>query len=215
MKKTFALMIAVVALLGQFAWADELEWQEGLHYHTITPVPQGRSGEAIEVTEFFWYGCPHCYEFEPFIKKWIETKPENVNFVRVPAMFGGAADLHARAYYALEVLGELERVHEPFFVAVQQQKRKLDTPASLEDWVGSQGVDVEKFRAAMDSFAVHAKVNRATALMRRYGVQSVPSMVVDGRYRNGRSFQDYAQLIQITEYLVDKAGNSQAATAVQ
>ncbi|MFM1891667.1 MAG: thiol:disulfide interchange protein DsbA [Pseudomonadota bacterium] len=213
MKPTFALLLASLTLLAQVALADDLDWQADVHYHLISPAPPPGQTAGVEVAEFFWYGCPHCYQFEPYVKQWLQTKPEDVRFVRIPAMFGGAADLHARAYYALEVMGELERLHEPFFKVIQEEKRKLRSPAELEEWVQSQGVDVEKFRATMDSFAVHAKVNRAQSLMRRYGVRSVPTMVVDARYRSGSGFRGYEDVIEVTKYLVDKVRSSQAAAA--
>jgi thiol:disulfide interchange protein DsbA len=213
MKATFALIFALLGLFAQSAPADDLDWQAGLHYHLISPAPPPGQADGVEVVEFFWYGCPHCYQFEPYVKQWLQTTPEGVRFVRMPAMFGGAADLHARAYYALEVMGELERLHEPFFKVIQQEKRKLGSPAELEEWVGSQGVDVEQFRATMDSFAVHAKVNRASALMRRYGVRSVPTMVIDARYRSGSGFRGYEDVIEVTQYLVDKVRSNQVAAA--
>jgi thiol:disulfide interchange protein DsbA len=201
----FAAVFALSLIVSPLH-ADELDWQSGLHYHEISPVPPpAAASEPVEVLEFFWYGCPHCYQFEPHMKKWLETKPEGVVFQQVPALFGGAADLHAQAYYALEVMGELPRLHEPFFKAMHEQKLKLRSRSELEAWLGQQGVDLETFRATIDSFAVHAKVNRARALMRRYGVRSVPVVVIDGRYRSGSGFQGYEGILEVTDYLVDKA----------
>lgn len=216
MKKTLVLLIAVLALVGQACTADDIDWQEGLHYNLISPAPPPRQqGDPVVVTEFFWYGCPHCYQFEPYLHKWLESKPDGVQFERIPAMFGGAADLHARAYYALEVMGELERLHEPFFKVMQVEKRRLRTQPELEEWLKTQGVDIDKFRAALESFAVYTKVNRASALMRRYGVHSVPTTVVDGRYRSGTGFQGYEGVIEVTQYLVDKERNAPPPAAAQ
>lgn len=213
MFKIIASAIISVALFFGPAVAGEMDWQEGLHYHAITPAPPPNQSGEIEVTEFFWYGCPHCFQFEPHLNKWIESKPDGVTITRIPVLFGGAADLHARAYYALEVMGELERLHEPLFNAMQVQKMKLGNQSELEDWLKTQDVDIDKFRAAMTSFAVSAKYNRAGALMRRYGVRSVPALVTDGRYRSGSGFQGYDDVIEVTNYLVDKIRNTDAAAA--
>jgi thiol:disulfide interchange protein DsbA len=206
MHNAMFLGLLVLFSLGQASLADELDWQAGLHFHPISPAPPPASAEVpVEVVEFFWYGCPHCYQFEPYIEKWAAAKPEGVGFEQVPVLFGGAADLHAQAFYALEVMGERERLHEPLFRAMHREGRKLRSQAELEAWLADQAVDLEVFRAAMGSFAVNAKVNRARALMRRYGVKSVPSVVVDGRYRSGSGFQGYDGIIEVTGYLVDKA----------
>lgn len=213
MYKVIASVIATMALYFGAAVAGEIDWQEGLHYHAISPAPPPNQSGEIEVTEFFWYGCSHCYQFEPHLNKWLKNKPEGVTFVRIPVLFGGAADLHAKAYYALEAMEELERLHEPFFKVMQVDKKKLRTQSELEDWLKSQNVDIDQFREAMNSFAVSAKFNRARALMRRYGVRSVPVLVTDGRYRSGSGFKGYAGVIEVTNHLVDKIRNTEPAAA--
>jgi len=174
------------------------------HYHALQPVPPQLSGEEVEVVEFFWYGCPHCNDFEPHIEAWLEKKPENTVFTRIPVMFGGAANLHARVHYALEVIGEVERIGPVLFHALSVEKRGLKTQEEVEALLRGEGVDLEKFRSAMSSFAVQTKVNRATSLMRRYGVRGVPALVVDGRYRSGGGFGGYDEMIGLADFLVDK-----------
>ena len=97
MKKIFALLL--IAFFSTSVHA--VNWQEGQHYHLITPVPEMGTGDQVEVIEFFWYGCPHCYQMEPAMNDWLAKKPDNVKFTRIPVMFGGAANMHAKAYYAL------------------------------------------------------------------------------------------------------------------
>jgi len=211
-----AIMAAILAALatGSTVYGAGMGWQSGVHYHRIMPAPAPRTADQpVEVIEFFWYGCSHCYQFEPFVTKWLDNKPEGVNFTQIPVMFGGAANLHAQAYYALEVTGDLERVHEKLFHAMHEQKKKLRTREELEAWLQANGVDIEAFRAAYDSFAVNAKINRANALMRRYGVRGVPAIVVDGRFRSGDGFRGYDDMIEVTNYLVDKVKNAESATA--
>ena len=179
-------------------------FQEGVHYVPIEPMPPVGEGDRVEVLEFFMYLCPHCKAFEPAVNAWKKRQPENVDFQQVPAMFGGAANMHAKAFYALETMGERDRLHDAFFAAIHDEKKDLKTREALETWLQSQGVDVEKFRAAMGSFAVAAKANRAQTLMRRYGIRSVPATVVDGRYRSGSGFRNYEEITEVLDHVVDK-----------
>ncbi len=128
------------------------------------------------------YTCPHCNNLDPALQEWVKKQPENVKFKHMPAMFGGAANLHAKTYFALEVMGEEKRIHNAFFDAIHKQKRRLRTQQDIEKFLGENDVDLDKFRAAINSFTVQTKANRAAALMRRYGVRSVPALVIDGRY---------------------------------
>jgi thiol:disulfide interchange protein DsbA len=200
----YLMTVLVAAMLVWGLPAQAREFQENLHYSLILPEPPpGKAGEKIEVVEFFMYSCPHCYQFEPAIKGWLANKPEDVEFVRIPAMFGGAANLHAKAYYALQAIGEGERLHEPFFKEIHNKKNRLKTPEAVEAFVESQGVDLEQFRGAMKSFAVAAKTNRATTLLRRYGVRAVPKLVIDGRYRSERGMS-FKGLVELADHLVDE-----------
>jgi len=177
--------LITILMAASLLWAlpsHASSFEENVHYMGIEPEPPyAKPGEKIEVTEFFMYTCPHCYNFEPTINAWKAGKAADIEFVQVPAMFGGAANLHAKAYYALQAMGELERVHEAFFVEIHDKKNRLKTREAVDAFVASQGVDLDKFREAMNSFAVAAKTNRAAALMRRYGIRAVPKLVVDGR----------------------------------
>jgi len=188
-------------------------FEENVHYSGIEPEPPyAKPGEKIEVTEFFMYTCPHCYNFEPTINAWKENKATDIEFVRVPAMFGGAANLHAKTYYALQAMGELERLHEAFFVEIHDKKNRLKTREAVDVFVESQGVDLDKFRAAMDSFSVAAKTNRATALLRRYGIRAVPKLVVDGRYRTERGL-NFKEMTLLVDQLAEQVRQDREAAA--
>jgi thiol:disulfide interchange protein DsbA len=204
-KHLMILFVAAVLVWGLPAQARNFE--ENIHYSQILPEPpQGKAGDKIEVVEFFMYTCPHCYNFEPTINAWVANKPEDVEFVRVPAMFGGAANLHAKAYYALQAIGEGERVHEAFFREIHDKKNRLKSVEAVEGFVVSQGVDLEKFRGAMKSFAVAAKTNRASNLLRRYGVRAVPKLVIDGRYRSERGM-NFKGMVGLADHLVEEVRN--------
>lgn len=202
MKKVVVALLTGLLLAGGTALAKAYE--EGVQYVPIQPRPPVATGDEVEVLEFFWYGCPHCRDFEPTVNKWVSGLPANVKFSQVPAMFGGAADMHAQVYYALEGMGELERVHGKLFEAMHVKGLKLRTRDEVDAFLQENGVDMAKFADAMNSFAVAAKVNRARALMRRYGVRSVPTLVVDGRYRSGTGFASYEDMTEVVDYVVDK-----------
>ena len=202
MKPLFSLLLALSLSSVALAATD---WQAGAHYDPITPAPPGGGDAPIEVVEFFMYGCPHCYQFEPLVKQWLQNKPEDVQFRQIPAMFGGSANLQAKTFYALEAMGELERLHQPMFEAIHEQDRRLKSQDDVEAFLRDQGVDITAFRAAFGSFSVQTKARRAEALMRRYGIRSVPAIVVDGRYRSGRALRSYGEVLEVTDYLIGKA----------
>lgn len=197
MRYITAIILTIGLLFGGLN-ATAAQFKEGENYELITPAPElAKPGEPIEVNEFFMWGCPHCYHFEPYVKKWLENKPGDVNFVQIPAMFGGSANLHAKVFYALQAIGELDRLNDAFFHEIHEKRNRLKTRDAVDAFLATQGVDMEKFRKAMKSFAVAAKTNRAAVLLRRYGVRGVPALVVDGRYKSGRglTFKDMTKLV--------------------
>lgn len=202
MKNIVATLFAGALLLSGTALAKPFE--EGLQYVPIQPQPPMATGDEVEVLEFFWYGCPHCRDFEPAVSKWAAGLPANVKFTQMPVMFGGAADLHAQVYYALQGMGELQRLHSKLFEAINSGGRKLRSRDEVDAFLKENGVDMAKFSDAMNSFAVAAKVNRARSLMRRYGIRSVPALVVDARYRSGSGFGSYEEMTEVVDHVVDK-----------
>ncbi|MBV6290301.1 thiol:disulfide interchange protein DsbA [Pseudomonas aegrilactucae] len=146
------------------------------------PVPVSKPGK-IEVVELFWYGCPHCYSFEPVINPWVDKLPEDVNFKRIPAMFGGPWDAHGQMFLTLEAMGVEHKVHAAVFDAIQVQRKHLTKPEEMAEFLATQGVDKDKFLATFNSFAIKGQVNAARELAKKYGITGVPSMVVNGKYR--------------------------------
>jgi thiol:disulfide interchange protein DsbA len=179
----------------------------GVEYHELsTPQPTDTAGK-IEVLEFFWYGCPHCYNFEPILSAWVKKLPKDVQFRRVPAMFNDEYAQGARAFYALDAIGEEERVHKALFDAVHTGSRlRVADEAALTEWLGKQGVDTKKFAAAYRSFSVEGKLKRAAQLTQAYKFDGVPSMVVNGRYVvNTDKVTSFDQLLAITDFLIDQS----------
>lgn len=181
--KLFKLALLMLVPFFALTSVNAAQLQEGTNYLAITP-PQPTSADEgmIEVVEIFSYGCSHCHRFEPIIERWLKTKPDNVKFVQLPAIFNGTLAMYARAFYAAEALGALDKIHKPFFEAIHLQKRRMNTEAEIADLFAENGVDKKDFEKAFRSFAVEAKVRRASELGRRYGVQATPSMVVNGKY---------------------------------
>lgn len=202
LRTTFLLLAGL--LIGGAVQAAAPAFKEGLQYTLITPQPPQAQTDEVEVIEFFWYGCPHCNSLEPSINGWLKKKADNVKFVRIPAPFSGRAMLHAKTFFALQVMGETERLHPVIFEAMHGKKLKLDTLDDMTAFLETQGVDGAKFRAALDSFAVQTQLNRATVLSQRYGIRGVPALVIDGRYKSGKGFTSYDEFTELVDYLADK-----------
>jgi thiol:disulfide interchange protein DsbA len=180
------------------------DYDEGVHYKVLPQQPTD-SGDKIEVLEFFWYGCPHCYAFEPYIAEWNKTKPANVEFVRVPAVFRPDWEVQARAYYALSNMGVIEDIHEKIFAAIHKDKKPLNKLDLIADFVEKNGVDRNKFIQEYNSFAVDGMVRKAKKKQTEYKIEGVPSVAVAGKYLTSGSMSgSYENLIKIINYLVEK-----------
>ena len=178
-------------------------FQLGTHYQRLSPTqPTSSSPTQVEVTEIFWYGCPHCYTFDPYLQRWQPGKADYVNFVRVPAVWNPVVRLHARAFYTAEALGKGAEMHDAFFREIHVNGNALDSAEKLQKFFEGFGVDAAAFKGAFDSFAVHAKLQRADELSRRYQVGSVPTIVVNGKYTtDGGMAGGYDALIDLIDEL--------------
>ena len=183
-------------------------------YETL-PTPQPTSNpDKVEVVEVFWYGCPHCNQFQPYIDPWQESQPDYVEFVRMPAIFRKNWEAHARAYYASLAMGTLDKTHAAIFGAIHGQKRPLESKASLEEIFTQQGVDAAEFRKHYDSFGIDSGVRRAKVMQERYGIRGVPTVIVNGKYRiSGSLAGSYPNMIKVMDALVDKEHNSMLSKA--
>jgi thiol:disulfide interchange protein DsbA len=176
----------------------------GTNYIRLSPTqPTSSSPTLVEVAEVFWYGCPHCYAFEPYLKAWnANKKPGYVNFVRIPAVWNPLLRLHARAFYTAAELGKGEEMHDAFFNAIHVEHNPLDSEAKLAEFFARFGVDAETFKRTFDSYAVQEKMQRADELNRRYRIDSVPSVVVNGKYvTNGGMVGSYDDLLTLVNEL--------------
>jgi thiol:disulfide interchange protein DsbA len=182
-KLLISLSLGFVAVTaGAAAPANPANPVSGVHYRTLQQAQPTESANKVEVTEFFWYGCPHCNAFEPGLHEWVKKQGDNIVFKRVPVKFRDSFVPQQKMYYALEAMGKIEDVHGKVFQAIHGGRQALDTDAAIVDFIEKQGIDKKKFLEVYNSFGVQSKVRRAVQLQDAYGVDGVPMVAVDGRY---------------------------------
>lgn len=205
-------------LLAQAATAEpsgDFKYKEGTHYARLVPSqPTVGGADKIEVAEFFWYGCPHCYDLEPTINTWAEELPPTVRFVRVPAMWNELLTTHARLYYTEEVLArnevlkDPEAFHSAVFEEYHQRGNRLLNEAAIQRLFERFGVSEEEFTKTWNSFEVAQKMRVAEDLARRYSISSVPAIVVNGKYRTGAAEAgSYDKLMEVIDELIARESN--------
>lgn len=202
------IIVSVLCLaLTLGAAAAESAYKEDEHYERITPEVATTSEGKIEVVEIFWYGCHHCYAFEPHIEKWLKSKPENVVFRRVPGIFAQNWVPHARTFYVAETLGVMDKVHTALFEAIHGLGRKISNEDTLARFFAEHGVAESDFREAYNSFSVDTKTRQAISASKDYGITGVPSMIVNGRFRtSARLTGTYEEMLKVVDTLVAKEG---------
>ena len=201
------VFVSLLMILGlsSLVYAD---YDEGIEYEVLSKIQPAPTDGKVEVIEFFSYGCPHCYRFEPYIEKWKETKSDNVVFIHVPAVFSDYWGSLATLYYAAEVLGIEDKVHIDIFEAVsaiQAKRKKVHPFEDLKAVFEKHGVSAEKFKQALESFNVNKKTRRAKTMTQTYGISSVPNVVVQGKYRtNGTLAQGHANVFKVVDFLSEE-----------
>jgi protein dithiol oxidoreductase (disulfide-forming) len=199
-----AVLGAVATFAATAGAQGAVEGQNYLRLRNPMPVETGKN---IEVLEFFSYGCPHCGELEPYLQTWIKTKPADVTFRRIPVMFQPKWENLARDYYTLEAMGDESKYSPEIFTAIHGKGLNLSDDKVFLDWAASKGMDRAKVQELMGSFAVVGKVNRAKQMAQAYGIQSVPTIIVDGKFTTGpeRIANGHAGLPATIDALVQKA----------
>lgn len=172
-----SLFVAAVLWMGGTAFAAEA----GKDYTLLNPT-QPVSTSKIEVLEFFFYGCSHCYHLHLPLSAWAKTMPKDVEMIYVPAIFRDSWEPMARTFYALESLGQRSQLHDPLYKAWNVDNNMLTEEAKIMDFVAPHGVDRTKFLAAYNSFSMQSKVARAKQMIRSYGITGTPALVVEGKY---------------------------------
>lgn len=175
-------------------------------YKVIDSSARPGESDRIQVTEFFWYGCPHCYRFAPLIEDWKESKPDDVAFRHIPAVLSDRWALHGRAFFAAQALGVVDEFHWPMFRAMHEDGKRMRSEEEIGEFVDSLGLDGEEFVGAMNSLGVDTRMRRARDLQQTYGVSGTPSVVIDGRYiTSGSQAGSFDRMIEVIDERVAAA----------
>src|SRR5437879_4559754 len=171
-----------LGLVAASAGASPANPVAGTDYNVLETPQSTDSGKKIEVTEFFWYSCPHCNALEPTLEAWVAKQGDKIDFKRVPISFDPRFLPQQKLYYTLEALGQVPAMHKKVFNAIHVERQRLDTDATILDFAVKQGLDKAKFADAYNSFGVQSKATRALQLQNAYKVDGVPMIAVDGRF---------------------------------
>lgn len=198
----------ITAFFMLFAVTACAEPQSGFEYLQTQQVISTDNPAKVEVVELFWYGCPHCYHLEPKLNLWVKNLPKDVVFKRLPGIARPDWAAGGKAFYALEALGLLEKLHGPLFEAIHKQKSvNPASDAALIDWITKQsGLDQKKVQDAYNSFSVNTKVSRAMQVFRASGATGVPALIIDGKYLTSSTIAGgNDQALKVADYLIGQA----------
>jgi len=214
MKRWIGGWMILLMLLPALARAAGFE--EGRSYMEAPFPTKVVTGKKVEVREFFWYGCPHCYVLEPKLTQWLEKLPANAEFVRTPGLAAPAWKLDGQAYYTFKVLGVEEKVHSAFFKAAQENRGTMTNEKAVADFAASHGIDRKKFMDAFNSFGVHLDLEKAKQLNEDLNINSVPTFVVDGRYITSPAMAEGEEkFFKLLDYLIAKAAKERRTNAAK
>ncbi|MFM7784776.1 MAG: thiol:disulfide interchange protein DsbA/DsbL [Gammaproteobacteria bacterium] len=205
-------LLALIPFAVHVRAADPL-YIEGTHYERLPEAVRTADPARIEVVEVFWYGCGHCYQLEPLIKKWKPGLASDVDFRRSPAMWNKLMAVHAQAFYAAQVLGVLEKMNDPLFAALNVDRKKLESEDEIAALFVQNGVKDEDFRKAFNSFGVQSSVKQADARQRSYRITGTPEMIVNGKYRvSARLAGSPEAALKVVDFLVEKERAARSAS---
>lgn len=205
--KNLLLSLSLLAFAPLLATAQTAgkTYVEGEDYDLIAPAVRTADPDKIEVVEFFWYGCSHCYTFEPVVGQWKKTLADDVEFRGSPAMWNKPMELHARAFYTAQVLGVQDTMNLVIFQAMNVDGNRLASEADVQKLFVANGVAAEDFSKAFKSFGVTSQVNQANARARAAKVTGTPALMVNGKYHvSGRKAGTQADMLKVTDYLIEK-----------
>ena len=219
------LMSLGLAFFMATAGATPAAPQSGIDYRTLDKPQSIEPGKKIEVTEFFWYSCPHCFAFDPYLAEWVKKQGDAIVFKRVPVNFRESFIPQQKLYYALEAMGKSDELQGKIFHAIHVEHQNLDSDAAILDFVVKHGVDKQKFMDAYSAFGTQTKVKRALTLQEAYKIDGVPTIAIDGKYETSPSIVGSAMgqqpeavlataALQVMDALVMKVHNERKAAAV-
>ena len=186
----------------------------GTHYTELAAPVNTNDSSKVEVLEVFWYGCSHCFRFEPLIANWEATMPADVDFGRFPAMWNGLMEVHAQVYYTAEAMDALDVVHEHVFNAINIEGNRLQNEGQIGALFAKYGINEDEFAKSFNSFSVRTKVNQAKQRMQAYEIRSTPNMIVNGKYlvATGQSVLTQADMLDVVDFLVEKERQQLSST---
>ena len=190
-----------------FAMAEDAAktYVAGTDYDLITPPVRTVDPGKIEVAEFFWYGCGHCYSFEPVLEPWKKSLPADVIFHGIPAIWQEKMELHARAYYTAEALGVLETMHPVIFKAMNADRKPLSSQEEIAKLFVEQGVSEADFNKVFNSFGVSSQVRQAVAQGKAAQITGTPALMVNGKYHiSGRKAGTQADMLKVADFLIQQ-----------
>lgn len=197
------LLLAPIAMSAQ---AQPEKYLPGTHY-TVLETPQRTADpEKIEVMEIFWYGCGHCFRFQPLIENWHANMAADIEFVQLPAVWNSLMQVHAQAFYTAEAMGVLPQVHTPLFNALNLEGNRLQNERQIATLFAKHGVSEEEFGKVFNSFSVRTKANQLERKMRDYQIQSTPNMSVNGKYliSTNEAVRTQQEMLDVVDFLVAK-----------
>ena len=199
-------LLVTLLPFGSASFGQIERFVAGTHYQEIANPVNTKDSSKVEVIEAFWYGCSHCFRFEPLIADWEDNTPDYVDFVRFPALWNGLMKVHAQVYYAAEALDSLDVLHEQIFNAINVERNMLQNEEQIGELFEQHGVSQSDFESAFNSFSVRTKVNQAEKRMTDYGIRSTPNMIVNGKYlvATGENVRTQQEMLDIVDFLVEK-----------
>jgi thiol:disulfide interchange protein DsbA len=209
MKQTAKYVFAGLIVLARCAPVPAQSGQDP--YTEVRPAqPTQAAAGQVEVVEVFYYGCIHCYNYEPHLAQWLRSKPANTVFRRIPAVFGRNYIPLAKAYYTAEKLGILETMHHALFEAIHKNKRNIFDEEAIKNFFIEQGVDGVAFNRVYNSMEISTKTRQAEVMVRNYRITGVPALVINGKYLTSPSQAgDYDRLHRLVNSLVARVSESQ------
>jgi thiol:disulfide interchange protein DsbA len=200
-------LLSPLALLGSLTsvHAQPAIYTAGTHYTVLDTPVRTANPDKIEVIEVFWYGCNHCFRFQPLVENWHANMADDIDFVQLPAIWNALMEVHAQAFYAAKQLDAVDQVHSAIFDAINLRGNRLQNERQLSALFADNGVDPADFTAAFNSFSVRTQVNQATRRMGEYRIQSTPNMIVNGKYLivNNQAVTTQQDMLAVVDFLVD------------
>jgi thiol:disulfide interchange protein DsbA len=204
--KLFYICIFVYVLIA-FSANAQAEYELGKDYQLIdNPLPVRQDG-MVEVSEIFWYGCNHCYSFESTINNWDANKPDYVKFSKMPVTWSQIHQLHASLYHTIEALKLGKGAHTAVFTTIHKENNFLGSQRSVVKFLSKLGVDEEKSKQYLNSFAVKQKVSRGMQVSKQLKITSVPMIIVDGKYMIV-SKQSRQEMLDVLDHVVELQKNN-------